>query len=158
MASLKHILPGALPENPLEAISFLQKSLAAKDDVISTQNEVISMLQEQLKAMKQQIEWLNRQMFSSKSERFDPNQMLFDSLLIEAIDNNPPPDSAMPEVEVVVEKHTRKVSPIGRGEFPDHLEREEIIIDVPEEEKFLPDGTPRPLIGYETSERLAYTT
>ena len=164
MASLKHILPGALPENPLEAIAFLQKALAAKDDVISTQNdvistqnEVISMLQEQLKAMKQQIEWFNRQMFSSKSERFDPNQMLFDSLLIEAIDNNPPPDSPMPEVEVVVEKHTRKVSPIGRGEFPDHLEREEIIIDVPEEEKFLPDGTPRPFIGYDTSERLAYT-
>jgi len=74
------------------------------------------------------------------------------------VEQNPPTvaDAVVPVVETRVAEHTRRHTPHGRGELPAHLPREVTEVDVPETEKTLPDGTPRPLIGHEDAERIAY--
>lgn len=132
-----------------ELIGVLQEALRTKD-------AALGLLEEQVKQLKRQIEWMKRQMFGRKSEKIDPNQMLLDPLIIEAVEQNPPADPVPAGPDIEVPAHTRKASSGGRGELPAELPREIEIVDVPEEEKFLPDGRERPCIGYEDSERLAF--
>jgi hypothetical protein len=86
---------------------------------------------------------------------FDPNQLLLDPILMEAVENSPPAE-VKPGIESQVAAHVRKAAPHGRGVLPDHLEREIVEIDIPEDQKVLPDGRMRPCIGFEESEKLAY--
>jgi transposase len=139
-----------LSQKPGDECRVLREMLQAKD-------EALHLMEEQIKLLTNQVAWLKRQMFGSKSERIDPNQTYLDGLMIQAIEQNPPaaPEPAGPES--VVEAHTRRASPCGRGELPQTLPREVIVHDLPESEKVLPDGTPRPCIGHEDTERLAYT-
>jgi len=123
--------------------------LAAKD-------ETIRLLTERVEKFSQQIDWLQRQLFGRKSEKIDPNQPFFDALMIQAIETNAPA-AETPKVESTVAAHTRKHTPHGRGELPAQLRREIEVVDVPAEQKMLPDGTQRPVIGHEDAERLAYT-
>ena len=125
--------------------------------MLPVKDEALRLMEEQVKLLTHQVEWLKRQLFGHKSERIDPNQMYLDGLMIEAIEDNPPAEPASAGPDVVIEAHTRKASPCGRGELPQHLDREIEVVDVPEEAKVLPDGTLRPCIGHEDSERLAYT-
>lgn len=122
------------------------------------QAEMIELFSQEIGSLKEQIEWLKRQLFGRKSERmaFDPNQLLLDQILIDAIENTPSAEPA-PEVENHVAAHVRKVTPHGRGVLPSHLEREIVEIDIPEEQKTLSDGRVRPFIGFEESEKLAFT-
>ena len=122
------------------------------------QAEMIELLTQELGRAKEQIEWLKRQLFGRKSERmeFDPNQLLLDPILMEAIENSLPAEPE-PEIESQVAAHTRKSAPHGRGVLPAHLEREVVEIDIPEDQKILPDGRVRPCIGFEESEKLACT-
>lgn len=134
----------------IETVEVWRHSLAAKD-------ETIKLLEEQVQQLKEQIEWLKRQMFGRKSERYDPNQLFLDSLMLEATAQNSPTEpEELEEPEIPIEAHTRKRKSGGRNAIPDDIERVYHVIDIPEEEKVLPDGTPRPVIGHEDSERLAY--
>lgn len=117
--------------------------------------EVARLLAEQIEKLRSQVEWLTRQLFGRKSEKIDPNQMWLDALTIQAVEQNPPAAPA-PAAETEVAAHTRKAAPHGRGELPAHLERVIEVIDIPEDQKALADGTPRPLIGCEDAERVAY--
>lgn len=121
------------------------------------QAEMIDLFTQEIKSLKEQVEWLKRQLFGRKSERmeFDPNQLLLDSLLIEAMENSAVPEPAT-ETETLVAAHKQKATPHGRGILPDHLERKITEIDIPEEQKVLPDGRLRPCIGFEESEQLAF--
>lgn len=124
--------------------------------LIAAKDETIRLLTERVEKFSQQIEWLQRQLFGRKSEKIDPSQPFFDALMIQAIETNAPAAEA-PKVETTVVAHTRKHTPHGRGELPAHLRREIEVVDVPAGQKVLPDGTERPVIGHEESERLAYT-
>ena len=118
-------------------------------------DEIARLLTEQIEKLRSQVEWLTRQVFGRKSEKIDPNQMWLDALTIQAVEQNPPAVPA-PAVVAEVAAHTRKAAPHGRGELPAHLERVIEVIDIPEDQKVLPDGTPRPLIGHEDTPRVAY--
>lgn len=126
-------------------------------EMLRTRDATLGLMEEQVKLLTNQVEWLKRQLFGRKSERIDPNQMFLDSVVIEAVEQNPPAAPEAPGPDVVIPAHTRKVSPCGRGELPAHLPREIEVVDVAEEAKVLPDGTARPCIGHEDSERLAYS-
>jgi transposase len=95
------------------------------------------------------IRQMKRDIFGSKSEKFIPipGQLLFNEIEIESAQLLPA------EVETIT--YTRKK---GRGKkkpFPDHLPREEKIIDLKPEEKFCPhDGTALKQIGEERKEKL----
>jgi transposase len=132
----------------------LEESLAA---LRREKDEMARLLSDQLAQCKRQIEWLLRQLFGRKSEKIDPKQMWFDALTLQAVEGNPPAaPAATPPAATTVAAHTRQAAPHGRGELPDHLPREIVTLDIPEAEKLLPDGAPRPLIGHEDTERVAY--
>ena len=137
----------AIARNPETALLLIRK-----------QTEMVDALTKEIGQAREQIEWLKRQLFGRRSERveFDPNQLLLDPILMEAVENSPPAE-AEPGIESPVAAHVRKAAPHGRGVLPDHLEREVVEIDIPEEEKILPDGRMRPCIGFEESEKLACT-
>ena len=110
-----------------------------------------------LSRLQHQVEQLLRRVYGRRSEKMDPNQLLFDSFLLEA-DQSP---ASEPEPVVVPEPgpvavRTRRNHP-GRIPIPDHLERVEIVLDLPEEQKVCSQSD-RPLkqIGWEISEKLEY--
>lgn len=137
-------------------VRLLAEQQALIENLRREKDEVAKLLSEQIAKLKSQIDWLNRQLFGRKSEKIDPNQQWFDGLTIQAIEGNAPAAPA-PAVETKVEAHVRKCAPHGRGELPAHLPREIEIIDVPESEKMLPDGSSRPVIGHEDTEMIACT-
>lgn len=156
MSETSPTMTAAIPSDvmALQALVVEQNAVIAR---LNQQNEtVIALLNEQLTKLRQELEWCKRQLFGRKSEKIDPSQPFFDALMIQAIETNPPADEA-PKVETTVAAHTRKHTPHGRGELPAHLRREIEVVDVPAEQKVLPDGTDRPVIGHEDAERLAYT-
>ena len=126
-------------------------------EMLRAKDAALALMEEQVKLLTNQVEWMKRQLFGRRSERIDPNQGFLDALMIEAIEQNPPAEPEPARPDVLVPEHTRKASPCGRGELPGHLPREIEVVDVADEAKVLPDGTPRPCIGHEDSERLAYT-
>ena len=155
----------ALPADPAALACMVMAQAAENAQLQSTiaslrreKDEISRLFAEQLAKCKSQIDWLQRQIFGRKSEKIDPNQMWLDQLTIQAVEQNPPaaPAAAAPVVETKVAEHTRRHTPHGRGELPANLPREVIELDVPEAEKTLPDGTPRPQIGHEDTERIAY--
>ena len=146
----------ALAANPAELLRLLMEQEALVASLRREKNEIARLMTEQIAKLKSEILWLTRQVFGRKSEKFDPNQQWFDQLTIDAVEQNLPA-AATPDVVQTVATHTRKITPHGRGELPAHLPREIEIIDIPESEKTLPDGTLRPLIGHEDAERVAYT-
>jgi transposase len=146
----------AIPTDPAALRRLVTEQQAIIESLRREKDEIKRLLTEQIEKFKSQIAWLTRQLFGRKSEKFDPNQPWFDELMIQAVEQNAPAATA-PAVAQTVAAHMRKVTPHGRGELPAHLPREMALIDVPESEKTLPDGTPRPMIGHEDTERIAYT-
>lgn len=144
------------PADPAALLRLVMEQQALIESLRREKDEVARLLTEQIAKFKSQVEWLTRQLFGRKSEKFDPHQQWFDALTIQAVEQNPPAVPA-PAVETAVAAHTRKAAPHGRGELPANLPREIVFLDVPEAEKVLPDGTPRPLIGHVVSETVAYT-
>lgn len=154
-ANTTPVLPAATPE-----IEAIRRVLAEREALIANlkreKEEVSRLLSDQIEKLRRQVEWLTRQLFGRKSEKIDPNQRWFDQFMIAAVENNPPAEKA-PTVETEVAAHVRKATPHGRGELPEHLPREIEVIDVPESEKTLDDGTLRPVIGHEDTETVACT-
>jgi len=110
-----------------------------------------------LSRLQHQVEQLLRRVYGRRSEKMDPNQLLFDSILLEASQS----PASEPEPVVVTEPgpaavRTRRNHP-GRIPIPDHLERVEIVLDLPEEQKVCAQsGRPLKQIGWEISEKLEY--
>ena len=145
-----------LPANPAALRRLVMEQQAVIESLRREKDEVARLLTEQIEKFKSQVAWLTKQLFGRKSEKIDPNQAWFDALTINAVEGNPPAAPA-PALEQTVAAHTRKVTPHGRGELPANLPREYVVVDVSEDEKTLPDGTQRPVIGHEDAERVAYT-
>jgi transposase len=96
---------------------------------------------------------LKRFRFGKTSERWESEeQLVFNEAEVES--RKPDPFGEEDESEVKVSAHTKKRG--HRKALPLDLEREELIIELPESERFAEDGTPLKIIGYETSEKLSY--
>jgi transposase len=116
----------------------------------------VESLGRELAQMRGQMELLLRRLYGRSSEKCDPNQLWLDALVLQADAQDAPAPEPTPAAETPVAAHVRKRDPHGRGAIPAHLPREVVELDVPEAEKTLPDGTPRPRVGHEDSERIAY--
>ena len=110
--------------------------------------------------LQHQVEQLLKRVYGRRSEKLDPNQLMFDGLVLEAL--NQPVPQVPPELPVEQKAERKKPRTLkrrhpGRIPIPEHLERVEIVLDIPEEEKICPEtGKPLKKIGEEVSEKLEY--
>lgn len=124
----------------------LQQALADKDRLLQFKD--------------QQIRLLNFRLFGPKSEKLSPDQLqlLFQEISVtsgevEQEADRPPAQQAVPPS---VARAPRSRHP-GREPLPEHLERrEEILPCAPQDCQCAQCGAPRPIIGYEIREELAF--
>ena len=148
----------------LEEITSLKNAVAAKDtelkskDVeLKSKDVELKSKDVELKSKGQEIERLNelvryfQQMkFGSSSEKSkDPNQT---NLFNEAEELDSKEDSSKDSKKTPVKGHERKRG--KRRPLPEEIEREDVIIEIPEDERVSEDGTPLVEIGEEVSEKL----
>ncbi len=143
----------ATPATLAEALLLLEQERAVSALLAAR----LESLGRELRQAKATIELLLRRLYGRSSEKCDPNQLWLDALLLQAEAGAAPAPEPVPAAQdTPVAAHVRKRDAHGRGAIPAHLERVVEVLDVPEADKSLPDGTPRPLIGHEDSERIAY--
>ncbi|HEY1683250.1 MAG TPA: IS66 family transposase [Tepidisphaeraceae bacterium] len=115
---------------------------------------------ERIEAMEQrhkaEIDSILRRFYGPRSEKFDPTELLlFGVNIAEQI----PVDAEVVEAEAGEKLTTRRINhhKHGRGKFPEHLPRTDILHDLSDEQKKCPCcGKDRLCIGSETSEQLEY--
>jgi transposase len=134
---------------------------AQKDAQIGELTRKLESTQRQMTTLQHQMEQMLRRLYGRKSEQLNPNQMMLDSIIIESLHQNQEAQQTPPAAEVQVEQEvvkTRKASQHhGRVPIPEHLERVEILLDIPEEKKVCPEtGRPLKVIAVEVSEKLEY--
>lgn len=115
-------------------------------------------LEQELDLALQTINMMRYRMFGRRSEKLNADQGQFDDLLAECDSLNGESTEGNPETEKIEYSRRKKNDKRnGRVKIPDHLEREERIIDLSEAEKICPvTGLPMIRIGEEISEQLAY--
>ncbi|MCK9275691.1 MAG: IS66 family transposase [Syntrophales bacterium] len=131
--------------------------VAQKDAQIESLVRTLESTQRQLATLQHQVEQLLKRLYGRKSEKIDPGQLMFDDIVLQSLAQNPaqePPEAA-PTQNL---KKTRKASRHhGRVPIPEHLERVEILLDVPAEQKVDAEtGEPLKVISVEVSEKLEY--
>jgi transposase len=141
-------------------------TLQAALEIIELQKAQIDQLVKKLESiekenrtLKHQVEQLLRRVYGRRSEKMNPNQLLFEGIILDADKQELPPPEPLARVEPS-EQQKKTISNKnhhGRIPIPEHLERQEIVLDVPEEDKRCPQtGNPLKLIGWEVSEKLEY--
>jgi transposase len=146
----------------VSSISQADEALKQKDLQIQELTSQLQSAQRQITMLQHQVEQLLRRVYGRKSEKLDPKQLMLDPLMLEAIRDNETQQAAFPEPTPstsIVKKKARKDARKhpGRIPIPEHLERVEIVLDIPGEEKVCPEtGQPLKEIGFEVSEKLEY--
>jgi len=120
-------------------------------DNVGDLKEIIVQSQRENEFLKEQISLLRAKIFGRRTEKYDLEQLIPGQSFLPGMENEGQFLAPVPET-VVVEKHTRKKT--GRKPFPDSLPREEVIHDIPEEEKVCACGCRLSRIGEETLEQL----
>lgn len=149
------------------------QQLNTKLETVNSENERLSqkladaekkeeILRRVIDQQRRQLEELLLKLSRKKGERSDPDQGLFDDLLLEVLKQS---ESALEEAahqgenddcdkEKTKKRKPRKKHP-GRNPLPAHLERHRISIDIPEDEKIDPiTNTPLKVIRIEKTEKL----
>jgi len=140
---------------PQELKACQRELLAARQQLTHTEHVLAETAvtcegqQAQLAKLQEELELLKRYLFGRRSERHaaDSRQgQLFDSASDEA-----PPLPSIPETEITY----RRRKGHGWSKLPKHLAREEVLVDIPENERQCPDcGETMQKIGEDRSERV----
>jgi transposase len=128
-----------------------------KDAQIESLVRKLESTQRQLTTLQHQMEQLLKRLYGRTSEKITPGQLMFDDIVLQSLNQEAP---VLPEAAPVTQtaKKTRRASRHhGRVPIPEHLERVEILLDVPEEKKINADtGEPLKVMSVEVSEKLKY--
>ncbi|MBU0756155.1 MAG: IS66 family transposase [Planctomycetes bacterium] len=146
-------------QQALAELEEKSSALEQKDRQIETLSQQLQSREKTIAGLEHQLEQLLKRYFGPRSEKIDPNQLLFDSILLQMQEEagNTAEDRKDEEEPDPPLKKKRKRTPHGRLPIPDHLEREEVILDVKPEEKICPvTGKEMICIGFEVSEKLEY--
>ena len=112
---------------------------------------LVTNLQKELNILHDELTLLRHKIFGRRSERFSRDELSQQGLFTEAGECKEQPDNEPPQ-SVEVAAHTRAKP--GRRPLPPDLPREEVVHDIPEEEKRCSCGAPLVRIGEEVSEKL----
>ena len=141
-------------------ISTLPQALeiiAQKDAQIEELTRKFESSQRQLTTLQHQMEQMLRRLYGRKSEQLNPNQLMFDSLVMQSLEQGAHPVPPEPPAKLEIAKPRTPSQHHGRVPIPEHLERVEILLDIPEEQKVCPEtGEPLKVIAVEVSEKLEY--
>ncbi len=126
---------------------------------VDEQNNTIETLRQEKERIQAEFAVLAQRMFARRSERYvnDPNQLKLD-----LGDDDNAADAAeglaqaVDEAGIVVKSHVRRPRKRRDESLPEHLERYEVEVDVPEDVKNCPEHGPRELIGHDTTETLEF--
>jgi len=120
------------------------------NDVEELRRTVVS-LQKNVTILEEEIRFLKDRLFGHKADRIEDEhqERLFNEAEAGAEQFE---ESEQQAPAVVVAAHTRR--PRGRRPLPENLPREEVVHDIPEEQKICACGAPLSRIGEETSEKL----
>jgi transposase len=132
--------------------------LAQKDAHIEELTRKLESTQRQLTTLQHQMDQMLRRLYGRKSEQINPNQLMFDPIVLQSLSQNAqqPPEPAAP-VKSDIAKPRKASQHHGRVPIPEHLERVEILLDIPEAQKVCPEtGEPLKVITVEVSEKLEY--
>jgi transposase len=126
-------------------VAIISANQKYKNDTQHFENEI--------SYLKMKIELLNLKLYGSSSEKISPEEAIQGRLFDELEVNG----GAAPEKEekVKIKGHARRKN--GRRPIPDHFPRNEIIIDLPEEQKIDKNGRPLKHIGDVVCEKLDIT-
>jgi hypothetical protein len=137
----------------------IQKQQAQIDQLVSK----LASAERKATTLQNQIEQLLRRLYGRKSEKIDPRQLRFDSLILESWKLNgdpeppPPPPKPDPSPKKGGPDPRRKRRKFGRISIPDNFERVEIVLDIPEDQKVDPKtGAPLKHIGDDISEKIDF--
>ena len=142
-----------LPDDPLELktiITEFSKQLETFSNQLDNEKNKYRLLEEQYTILKKLF-------YGRRSEKLTPEDQaqmhLFNEAEDGAVKDEAESDTVTDQSLVKVKAHTKKKP--GRKPIPDSLPREEVIHDLPEDEKGCPCcGEQRPVIGREESEEL----
>jgi transposase len=136
----------------------LKDEVAEMGRKLSERDRQLEALNQELQLALQTINMMRHRMFGRSSEQMNPGQGQFDNLLDECDSiNGETPEEKSETEKIEYERRKGKDNRNGRLKIPDHLERVEKFIDLPESEKICPvTGLPMIKIGEEISEQLAY--
>jgi transposase len=124
--------------------------------LVEKEREVKKLYEEEISRLYEILNDLKRSKFGKKSERWESlEQMVFNEAEVESRKPDPLGEDEDSEEKITVKAHLKKKRGHRRA-LPDNLEREEVVILLPEEERFAEDGTPLKIVGYELSEKLSY--
>jgi transposase len=107
------------------------------------------------------IKLLQKALFGQKSEKVidtDERQGVFEDILDEIEELNPDdiPAETLAEKDLEISSKQRRKRRSLQDLIPENLPREDVVVDLPEEQKKSSDGTPLKQIGEDLVEKLAY--
>lgn len=135
----------------------LKEELIGQVRQIEAKDRQIESLHQELRLALQMVEMMRHRMFGRSSEQNHPDQGTFEQILSECDQLNGSTPSVAAEKEEIEYERNKPGSykSNGRVKIPDHLERVEKILDLPESEKICPvTGEPLIRIGEDVTEQL----
>lgn len=146
------MLPSA--ESLLSENENLKLKLSGLELQLEKERELKQFYHEENARLQEIVRDFKRHRFGKKSERWESaEQLVFNEAEVESRKPDANGDDNSDE-EIKVKAHTKKRG--HRRALPAELEREEVIIELPESECFAEDGCKLKIIGYELSEKLSY--
>ena len=133
----------------------LKKIIDGLNFKLETEIEKNKNYADEVERLHEMLAELKRSKFGVKSERWESDeQMVFNEVEFFSKKEDPLNEDAVDD-RIAVKEHTKKRG--HRKPLPKELDREVIVVELPEAEQFTEDGlTPLKIIGYEISEKLSY--
>jgi transposase len=138
-----------------KTVQTLEETVALHEARIEVLEEEIEKRDRKIEALETRNKHLARQLFGPKSDRPTDEAQGFLKEIMEGLEQSGSEGEEPGQEEVTILRKKKRRKPVGRQMLPEHLERREELVDLPDEEKIDPEsGGKLIFIGYDESEQL----